>query len=249
VAASPLFGSKSGPGPVLWLPAVVAGLGALAGQLGGPWPRRIVTGAALEELLTAPLIVGDLAQGFRVEVFAPGLLLVVILLLPVRLPDAVLPLRGVWLRRLIAAAALACVVGGGPWAYLLHEWGRAGLPWTPAIIGLAAGAWLVVLTGSALGGSGVAARGPCAVDRVTRVAPAPRQAAQPGWALKCQRGGWSGASCCLLLRSLLGARVRRPRPRFTRSASSERVRQDHGDRGVGKAPPARGQPIRPATAL
>src|SRR4051794_24632486 len=98
VAASPLFGSKSGPGPIAWLPALVAGLGALAAQLGGPWPRRIVTAVALEELVAAPLAVGDLAQGLRVEMFAPGVLLLGILLLPVRLPETALPLRGAWLR-------------------------------------------------------------------------------------------------------------------------------------------------------
>jgi hypothetical protein len=121
--------------------------------------RRSWCGAlALEELLAlswlgAPFLDG-LVQGWRLGVFCAAAALGAALLLRVPLPEPLFPLRGAWLRRLLAAVTVAGLLAAGPWQYAWEYAWRTARPTSAAhwllLAHLCLGGWALLRAASFL---------------------------------------------------------------------------------------------------
>jgi hypothetical protein len=116
--------------------------------------RDVVPLLALEEVAAAglfsspsPALPWPEAQGLA---FVAALAATGLLLLRAPLPEALFPLRGVWLRRFLAAAALFGLAQFGPWLYIWRAWGVAGWAQWPLVPALIVACWLLWIAGSLL---------------------------------------------------------------------------------------------------
>jgi hypothetical protein len=135
---------------VLALAALGTALGLGARRSG--LARKAVTFVALEEALLAAALCGPLPGDTRLQAVAllAGGLLVATLVLGIRLPDGWAPLRGIWLRRLLAAIGLLAVCYAGPWLWLLELWQGARLPLWPLVPAFTVVGALMVLAGDSI---------------------------------------------------------------------------------------------------
>jgi len=143
------------PPSVAMLGLAWAGLGALAWCRGSSQRRWLLAGVVLEELLIAAAVCGPEPgvywSDWRGGVAVAALALAGVLISQRPLPDAWLPLRGVWLRRFLAPLALLGLLQYGPWAWLIHYWwSTVRLPGAALALGLFVGGWLLALSSEML---------------------------------------------------------------------------------------------------
>ena len=146
--------------PTLFLigAALAGGAGGGLAQWGPPRVRRIMSGLALEEICVSAIALGSSPYPeellVRSVIFLLALALTVALLLRLPLPERNLPLRGDWLRRLLAAMALLGLLQGGPFQYVWERWWTMAWYSGPASVGapspyallaaVAAAGWLLL---------------------------------------------------------------------------------------------------------
>jgi hypothetical protein len=115
--------------------------------------RRSVTLLVLGELFLAGCFgsyPGGAIDPLRVTALLLAGALGGILVTGAPLPDAYLPLRGRWLRRLLTVGALFGMILGGPWIDLWGLWLAQRLTVWPLAPGVAVAAWLLWITGRTL---------------------------------------------------------------------------------------------------
>ncbi len=122
-----------------------------AGQWGrAGWMRPTAAALIVEELFVTSALFGTFpAEGgasARTGLALVGGLLAFALAPGRPLPDGWLPLHGLWLRRLLAVAALGSLVVGSSWIECWQAWWAWGLPRWPLAPALAVAAWLLTLS-------------------------------------------------------------------------------------------------------
>jgi hypothetical protein len=140
-----------------WLGLVgvtLAPLAALACRAGGRRARRfsLLGLVAAEELTLAPLWwlspyfveFGPVNRELGVPAYLSGLVAVVPVVARWELPEWLFPVRGAWLRRLLATAGLAAISAGGPWWPLVSDH-------APAMLELALAASYLLYFSAAIG--------------------------------------------------------------------------------------------------
>lgn len=131
-------GFLESPNAFLIAVAVIGGACAALAQWGPRRMRRVISGLVIEEICISAVALGSSPYQHellvRSAIFVLALALAGALLLRLPLPERNLPLRGDWLRRMLAAVALLGLLQGGPFQYVWERWLPLALYSGPAAI-------------------------------------------------------------------------------------------------------------------